>query len=590
VYVGSSDTKVYALNGGTGQKLWEFQTGGEVSSSPAIGADGTLYVGSSDGKVYALASSSVGGLATSPWPKFRADARNTGFVQTTAVNPEPPAIVAQPKNRTNTLGSTATFIVRVSGAAPLALQWRKDGLALAETSRITGADSIMLTISNVQATDEGSYSVVVSNALGTVTSREARLTVFQPLLPLSAVVLAGQSAAGFADGPGSTAQFSSISAFDLGPQGWLYVADAGNRRIRLVDEAGAVATLAGTGEDAQRDGPGPEAAFHDLRALSVDGLGNCYVLDGDQLRRVGADGQVSTLEAIAVPSGYTVQTNLEPNQSGSADEYYVVSGLVVSPPGVVYVRGMAGTSVSTRYGPDAGSDDRSQKSVILRRSASGWKTVAATSRSDGTEWNLSGTTWDGSGSLFLALAKGLGEELLVYRESDDYQFSTYPRSVDHHTWQYEVKVLGRTPETSLTAANLTPAGMAALTPDWVLTHGNGKFYVLAPGYAPIAVSSDRAPQIGLAVDRNGLVYSAATNQVLRFIPANTVVVLLRAQDPPADGARLMIVSPPGRQVRLEQSRDFQQWEPGQTLTSTGQDSVEMKLESDRLFFRAVLLP
>ena len=61
-----------------GQKLWEFQTGGYVSSCPAIGADGTVYVGSDDGKVYALCSSSVGGLARSPWPKFRHDAQNTG--------------------------------------------------------------------------------------------------------------------------------------------------------------------------------------------------------------------------------------------------------------------------------------------------------------------------------------------------------------------------------------------------------------------------------------------------------------------------------------------------------------------------------
>jgi len=121
--------------------------------------------------------------------------------------------------------------------------------------------------------------------------------------PLSAVVLAGQTSAGFADGPGPLAQFASITALDVGPQGWLYVADAGNRRIRVVDEAGVVTTLAGTGDDTQRDGRALEAAFHDLRLLSVDGLGNCYVLDGDQLRRVGADGLVTTLETIAIPSG-----------------------------------------------------------------------------------------------------------------------------------------------------------------------------------------------------------------------------------------------------------------------------------------------
>ena len=31
-----------------GVKLWEFETGGSVHSSPAIGSDGTVYVGSVD--------------------------------------------------------------------------------------------------------------------------------------------------------------------------------------------------------------------------------------------------------------------------------------------------------------------------------------------------------------------------------------------------------------------------------------------------------------------------------------------------------------------------------------------------------------
>ena len=54
VYFGSLDNKLYALNGKTGIKLWEFETGGWVRSSPAIGSDGTVYVGSLDNKLYAI--------------------------------------------------------------------------------------------------------------------------------------------------------------------------------------------------------------------------------------------------------------------------------------------------------------------------------------------------------------------------------------------------------------------------------------------------------------------------------------------------------------------------------------------------------
>src|SRR5208283_5840006 len=53
VYVGSGDNKVYALDASNGKVIWNYTTGGEVASSPAV-ADGIVYVGSYDGKVYAL--------------------------------------------------------------------------------------------------------------------------------------------------------------------------------------------------------------------------------------------------------------------------------------------------------------------------------------------------------------------------------------------------------------------------------------------------------------------------------------------------------------------------------------------------------
>ena len=57
--------------------LWEFETGNGVSSSPAIGSDGTVYVGSYDNKLYAIKTDSKG-LAKSPWPMRGQNARHTG--------------------------------------------------------------------------------------------------------------------------------------------------------------------------------------------------------------------------------------------------------------------------------------------------------------------------------------------------------------------------------------------------------------------------------------------------------------------------------------------------------------------------------
>ena len=58
IYVGSSDTKLYAIKHSDHTQKWAFTTGGDVRSSPAISADGnTIYVGSDDGHLYAVSSS-----------------------------------------------------------------------------------------------------------------------------------------------------------------------------------------------------------------------------------------------------------------------------------------------------------------------------------------------------------------------------------------------------------------------------------------------------------------------------------------------------------------------------------------------------
>jgi len=56
VFFGSHDSHLYALNASSGALLWKFPTGGRVISSPAF-ADGIVYFGSEDGNLYALDAS-----------------------------------------------------------------------------------------------------------------------------------------------------------------------------------------------------------------------------------------------------------------------------------------------------------------------------------------------------------------------------------------------------------------------------------------------------------------------------------------------------------------------------------------------------
>lgn len=53
VFIGSSDGKLYALDADTGDKVWEFQTGDKIWSTPVIDGD-RLFIGSFDKKLYAL--------------------------------------------------------------------------------------------------------------------------------------------------------------------------------------------------------------------------------------------------------------------------------------------------------------------------------------------------------------------------------------------------------------------------------------------------------------------------------------------------------------------------------------------------------
>lgn len=53
VYVGMSNSYVYALNVSDGSVRWEAETGGQVLSPPAVGG-GAVYVGSTDTYVYAF--------------------------------------------------------------------------------------------------------------------------------------------------------------------------------------------------------------------------------------------------------------------------------------------------------------------------------------------------------------------------------------------------------------------------------------------------------------------------------------------------------------------------------------------------------
>lgn len=55
MYFGGSDGKLYVLDANTGDKLWEFETGDKIWSTPVV-VDDTVLIGSFDNKLYALSA------------------------------------------------------------------------------------------------------------------------------------------------------------------------------------------------------------------------------------------------------------------------------------------------------------------------------------------------------------------------------------------------------------------------------------------------------------------------------------------------------------------------------------------------------
>jgi hypothetical protein len=115
----------------------------------------------------------------------------------------PPIITHSPQNQTAYVGSTVNFRASAGGSLPLAYQWYFNG------SAISRAGSTGLQLTNVSAAQAGTYTLVVTNVAGAVTSAPAMLSVIPPVEQrmVPALALQGQ--------PGSLLNLDDADA--LGP-------------------------------------------------------------------------------------------------------------------------------------------------------------------------------------------------------------------------------------------------------------------------------------------------------------------------------------------------------------------------------------
>lgn len=227
LYFGCYDSNLYAVSS-TGTLKWTYKTGGEIrASSPTLSSDGSVYIGSYDGVMYGVSSAGAllqkvtsgalirsspllltdqilfgsedgrlyvakvthGGRAATEWPMHRQNSARNGKRTTNTA----PAITRQPSAAVVAIGGSTTLSVAADGQDPLTYQWYLNGAA------ISGATQATYTITNASDASAGSYTVVITNGLGSVTSAAVNVSVANAsnmgrIVNLSARAIAGTDA------------------------------------------------------------------------------------------------------------------------------------------------------------------------------------------------------------------------------------------------------------------------------------------------------------------------------------------------------------------------------------------------------------
>jgi len=106
---------------------------------------------------------------------------------------------------------------------------------------------------------------------------------------------AGSGTRALLDGTVLTAGFNAPEGLACDTFGNLFVADLDNYAIRKITPTGVVTTIAGTGVQGYRNGPGNQAQFYSPYGVVCDDTGNVYVTDAGNgvIRKVARDGTVS---------------------------------------------------------------------------------------------------------------------------------------------------------------------------------------------------------------------------------------------------------------------------------------------------------
>ena len=145
-------------------------------------------------------------------------------------------------------------------------------------------------------------SVVIAPDGSLYITQSHRVREVDPQGIITTVVGGERGSYGGDGGPAIEATLHGPVGLALGPDGSLYIADSSNSRIRKVDPAGIITTVAGNGERgfSGDGGPAIEAAFDWPYDVAAGADGSLYVVDlrNHRIRKVHPNGNIATVAGV----------------------------------------------------------------------------------------------------------------------------------------------------------------------------------------------------------------------------------------------------------------------------------------------------
>lgn len=247
---------------------------------------------------------------------------------------DPPVIVTQPIGQSVGAGSNATFSVSVTGTGPLTYQWKKG------STNVPGATATSLTLNGISPPTGGSFSVVITNLAGSVTSSTAILTVIDPPL-----ITVGPSS--LTVGAGSNATFT-ITATGTAPLSYQWQKNGSN----LAGKTTATLTLNAV---SQSDAANYRAVVTNAAGISQSTIATLTVVDPPVIlthpinKSIGAGSNVTfTVSATGTAPSYQWRKG-STNVPGATSSSFTLTGLAQANSGsyFVVVTNVAGSATSS---------------------------------------------------------------------------------------------------------------------------------------------------------------------------------------------------------------------------------------------------